>query len=155
MPFLYPQTPESPIAPPPEGVGSLSASSDLQPSVPKDFQIFINLVDLCRCVCCVHAPEIIPKLCIELYMYMPPTPPSHTHLLPPHTHTHTHSRTTLPKVQLVMFDRWVYTFGREVIVQSSRRPLVSGFYKLLATCLKICKLTGYFKVGRTSECLSV
>jgi len=36
-------------------------------------------------------------------------------------------------------------FGCEVIVQSSRLPLVSGFYKLLATCLKICKTVDYFK----------
>ena len=63
-----------------------------------------------------------------------------------HTHTHTHSRTLLPKVQPQMFERWVHTFGREMIVQSSRLPLVSGFYKLLATCLKICKMIGYFKV---------
>ena len=37
-------------------------------------------------------------------------------------------------------------FGREVIVLSSRHPLVSGFYKLLAACLKICKKIAYFKV---------
>lgn len=53
-------------------------------------------------------------------------------------------RTILPKVKPKMFEHWVYTFGREIIIQSSKHPLVSGFYKLLATCLKICKRIGYF-----------
>ena len=67
---------------------------------------------------------------------------THTHT---HTHTYTH-RALLPKVQPAMFERWVHMFGREVIVLSSRHPLVSGFYKLLAACFKICKKIAYFKV---------
>ena len=46
-----------------------------------------------------------------------------------------------------MFEHWVLTFGREVIVLSSHHPLVSGFYKLLATCLTLCKKIGYFQVN--------
>ncbi|CAI8051259.1 DNA-dependent protein kinase catalytic subunit [Geodia barretti] len=67
----------------------------LLPSVPRDFQIFINLVDLCRSL--------------------------------------------LPEVDAAMFEQWVLPFGREVIVASSSHPLVSGFYKLLGTCLTLCK----------------
>ena len=76
----------------------------------------------------------------------PPPPILHTHT---HTHSYTHAhtcRTLLPKVQPQMFEQWVHMFGCEVIMQSSRLPLVSGFYKLLATCLKICKTVDYFKV---------
>ncbi len=61
------------------------------------------------------------------------------------------ARALLPEVQPQMFTHWVYTFSREVIVQSSRHPLVSGFYKLLATCLGICKTIGYFKVGGSTR----
>ena len=50
-------------------------------------------------------------------------------------------------MQAKMFEHWVYTFGREVIVQSSSHPLVSGFYKLLGMCLKMCKKLGYFQVS--------
>lgn len=55
-------------------------------------------------------------------------------------------RAVLPKIQLSMFEKWVYTFGREVIVFSSRFPLVSGFHKLLCMCLQMCKELRYFKV---------
>ena len=54
-PNLIPsQAPGSPIAPYPQREGSPNTTSDpvtgLQASVPKHFQIFINLGDLCRWV---------------------------------------------------------------------------------------------------------
>ena len=55
-------------------------------------------------------------------------------------------RSLLPEVNATMFEHWVLAFGREVIVASSHHPLVSGFYKLLATCLTLCKEIEYFKV---------
>ena len=45
-----------------------------------------------------------------------------------------------------MFSKWVYSFGREAVVLSSRHPLISSFYKLLAIDFSICKQLGYFKV---------
>jgi DNA-dependent protein kinase catalytic subunit len=45
-----------------------------------------------------------------------------------------------------MFEKWVYTFGREMIVLSSLHPLVSGFHKLVSICFHICKDIKYFKV---------
>ena len=55
-------------------------------------------------------------------------------------------RSLLPKVEAAMFEHWVLPFGREVIMASSHHPLVSGFYKLLATCLTLSKKIGYFQV---------
>ncbi|XP_070581112.1 DNA-dependent protein kinase catalytic subunit-like [Ptychodera flava] len=84
---------------------SANPSSDpvagLQPVKPKDFQIFVNLVDFSR--------DFLPDHC-PYY-----------------------------------FERWAYTFGHEVIVLSTQLPLVSGFYKLLSVCMKICQKIGYFK----------
>nr|XP_006812076.1 PREDICTED: DNA-dependent protein kinase catalytic subunit-like [Saccoglossus kowalevskii] len=80
---------------------SSDPSSGLTPSKPKDFQIFINLVEFCR--------DFLPKRC-PYY-----------------------------------FERWVYTFGHEVIVHSTRLPLVSGFYKLLSVCMTISQNIGYFQ----------
>ena len=51
-----------------------------------------------------------------------------------------------------MFEKWVYTFGREMIVLSSRHPLVSGFHKLLSICFQICKEISFFKVASTGVC---
>ncbi|XP_074649158.1 DNA-dependent protein kinase catalytic subunit-like [Tubulanus polymorphus] len=81
---------------------------DLQASKPKDFQIFINLVDFCR--------DVLP---VRHYYH---------------------------------FSVWVYKFGHQLIVHSTKYPLVSGFYKLLATCLTICTKMHYFKgVNKTTE----
>ncbi|KAK2178223.1 hypothetical protein NP493_553g02004 [Ridgeia piscesae] len=75
----------------------------LEPARPKDFVIFVNLVDFCS--------------------------------------------DFLPDNQTQLFTRWVLTFGTEMIEQSTRLPLVSGFYKLLAVCMKICTRTQYFSVS--------
>ncbi|XP_077979786.1 DNA-dependent protein kinase catalytic subunit-like [Glandiceps talaboti] len=76
-------------------------AASLKPVKPKDFQIFINLVDFCRDLLPNHSPYY--------------------------------------------FERWAYTFGHEVIVLSTQLPFVSGFYKLLAVCMKICQKIGYFQ----------
>ena len=55
-------------------------------------------------------------------------------------------RDLLPEKQIYMFERWVYSFGHQIILLSSKFPLVSGFYKLLAVCMKICSKLKYFKV---------
>ena len=60
-------------------------------------------------------------------------------------------RKILPTVTPDKFSPWVTTFGREMITFSSRLPLVSGFYKLLATVLTVCKDIGYFKVRAASS----
>ena len=68
----------------------------------------------------------------------------------PCTHTlNVLSRALLPKSPWSMFEPWVHTFGREMIILSSSHPMVSGFYKMLATCFKVCKLLSYFKVHAT------
>ncbi|XP_048576196.1 DNA-dependent protein kinase catalytic subunit isoform X3 [Nematostella vectensis] len=51
----------------------------------------------------------------------------------------------LPGQSTDSFGRWVYVFGRDLIVSSSRFPVVSGFYKLLEVCMKICKRLRFFQ----------
>ncbi|XP_027045855.1 DNA-dependent protein kinase catalytic subunit-like [Pocillopora damicornis] len=73
----------------------------LQPKVPKDFMIFISLIEFCRCV--------LPNYCVAL------------------------------------FERWINMFCRDIIIMSSRFPVVSGFYKLLEVCMKMCEKLSFFK----------
>nr|XP_033789602.1 DNA-dependent protein kinase catalytic subunit isoform X2 [Geotrypetes seraphini] len=76
-------------------------AANLQPTKPKDFTAFVNLVEFCR--------EILPEKHIEF------------------------------------FEVWVYTFGYELILQSTRLPLISGFYKLLSVAMKNTKRIKYFE----------
>ncbi|XP_036376580.1 DNA-dependent protein kinase catalytic subunit isoform X1 [Megalops cyprinoides] len=49
------------------------------------------------------------------------------------------------------FEQWVYPFSYELILQSTRFPLVSGFYKMLSVSMKIAKRIKYFQnVGNKS-----
>ncbi|XP_066575742.1 DNA-dependent protein kinase catalytic subunit isoform X2 [Amia ocellicauda] len=43
------------------------------------------------------------------------------------------------------FEQWVYPLGHELVLQSTRFPLVSGFYKLLSLSMKIAKKIKYFQ----------
>ncbi|XP_069076234.1 DNA-dependent protein kinase catalytic subunit isoform X2 [Pleurodeles waltl] len=76
-------------------------AANLQPTKPKDFTAFINLVEFCR--------EILPEKHVEY------------------------------------FEPWVYVFGYELILQSTRLPLISGFYKLLSVAMKNAKRIKYFE----------
>jgi DNA-dependent protein kinase catalytic subunit len=48
-----------------------------------------------------------------------------------------------------LFEKWIYKFSREVIMLSSKYPLISGFYKLIALCMRIANKTKYFHVINT------
>ncbi|KAJ3289778.1 hypothetical protein HK104_007244 [Borealophlyctis nickersoniae] len=50
----------------------------------------------------------------------------------------------LPRVRQKDFVRWIHIVGEEWVRQSSKYPLVSGFYKLVGLCLHICQSVGYF-----------
>ncbi|XP_049981118.1 DNA-dependent protein kinase catalytic subunit [Alexandromys fortis] len=76
-------------------------AANLQPTKPKDFSAFINLVEFCR--------EI------------------------------------LPKKQIRLFEPWVHSFAYELILQSTRLPLISGFYKLLSIAVKNARKIKYFE----------
>ncbi|KAK3728490.1 hypothetical protein QZH41_002351 [Actinostola sp. cb2023] len=54
-------------------------------------------------------------------------------------------KAVLPCYRINSFERWIYVFGRDIIVMSSRFPVISGFYKLLQLCMKICKDLKFFK----------
>ena len=51
----------------------------------------------------------------------------------------------LPSAQLAMFSHWVLPFGRKLIILSHTYPHVSGFFKLLTTCMSLCRRLDYFE----------
>lgn len=55
-------------------------------------------------------------------------------------------REILPEKHVEYFHPWVYSFGYELIIHSTRLPLISGFYKLLSVTMKIAKRIKYFEV---------
>ncbi|XP_053571003.1 LOW QUALITY PROTEIN: DNA-dependent protein kinase catalytic subunit [Bombina bombina] len=50
----------------------------------------------------------------------------------------------LPNKHLEYFEPWVYVFGYEIVLQSTRLPLISGFYKLLSIVMKNANKLRYF-----------
>ncbi|XP_052014740.1 DNA-dependent protein kinase catalytic subunit isoform X2 [Apodemus sylvaticus] len=54
-------------------------------------------------------------------------------------------REILPKKQVGFFEPWVYSFAYELILQSTRLPLISGFYKLLSIAVKNARKIKYFE----------
>ncbi|XP_051006522.1 DNA-dependent protein kinase catalytic subunit [Acomys russatus] len=54
-------------------------------------------------------------------------------------------RDILPKKQVKFFEPWIYSFSYELILQSTRLPLISGFYKLLSIAVRNAKKIKYFE----------
>ncbi|KAL1788740.1 DNA-dependent protein kinase catalytic subunit isoform X1 [Sigmodon hispidus] len=54
-------------------------------------------------------------------------------------------REILPKKQVRFFEPWMYSFAYELILQSTRLPLISGFYKLLSVAVRNAKKLKYFE----------
>ncbi|XP_054250756.1 DNA-dependent protein kinase catalytic subunit [Indicator indicator] len=54
-------------------------------------------------------------------------------------------REILPEKHVEYFSPWLYSFGYELIIHSTRLPLISGFYKLLSVTMKIAKKIKYFE----------
>ncbi|XP_048223408.1 DNA-dependent protein kinase catalytic subunit [Perognathus longimembris pacificus] len=54
-------------------------------------------------------------------------------------------RELLPEKQVRYFEPWVYSFAYELILQSTRLPLISGFYKLLSVAVRNAKKIKYFE----------
>uniref|UniRef100_A0A2K6UMZ3 DNA-dependent protein kinase catalytic subunit n=1 Tax=Saimiri boliviensis boliviensis TaxID=39432 RepID=A0A2K6UMZ3_SAIBB len=54
-------------------------------------------------------------------------------------------REILPEKQVEFFEPWVYSFSHELILQSTRLPLISGFYKLLSITVRNAKKIKYFE----------
>ncbi|KAG5837285.1 hypothetical protein ANANG_G00237680 [Anguilla anguilla] len=57
----------------------------------------------------------------------------------------------LLRKHLDYFEQWVYPLGHKLILQSTRFPLVSGFYKMLSITMKIAKKIKYFKQVNTKS----
>jgi len=85
----------------------LDPESGLEANNPKDFQVFINLVDLMK----------------DIFM----------------------------NVDCMPFEKWIHPFCYQVISESSRQPLISGFYKLLTVALQLCDQLDYFSVSGSVE----
>ena len=54
------------------------------------------------------------------------------------------TRELLTNKHLKLFEKWFYKFSKEIIVLSSKYPLISGFYKLVTLCMRISIKIGYF-----------
>jgi DNA-dependent protein kinase catalytic subunit len=85
----------------------LDPESGLEANNHKDFQVFINLVDLMK----------------DIFM----------------------------NIDCILFEKWIHPFCSQVISESSRQPLISGFYKLLTVALQLCDQLDYFKVSGRVE----
>ncbi|XP_063779765.1 DNA-dependent protein kinase catalytic subunit [Pseudophryne corroboree] len=58
----------------------------------------------------------------------------------------------IPNKHVEFFESWVYVFGYELVLQSTRLPLISGFYRLLSITMKNAKKLRYFEgVGPKSS----
>ncbi|KAI1315202.1 hypothetical protein EDD11_001140 [Mortierella claussenii] len=51
----------------------------------------------------------------------------------------------LVEIRPDLFARWTFVIGNTLIELSSKHPLVSGFYKMFATCLQVCQTISLFK----------
>ncbi|XP_054451411.1 DNA-dependent protein kinase catalytic subunit [Pteronotus mesoamericanus] len=61
-------------------------------------------------------------------------------------------REILPEKHVEFFEPWVYSFAYELILQCTRLPLISGFYKLLSIAVNNAKKIKYFEgVGPKSQ----
>ncbi|XP_074175096.1 DNA-dependent protein kinase catalytic subunit isoform X2 [Rhinolophus sinicus] len=54
-------------------------------------------------------------------------------------------REILPEKHVEFFEPWVYSFAYELILQCTRLPLISGFYKLLSIVVSNAKKIKYFE----------
>uniref|UniRef100_A0A8D1F779 DNA-dependent protein kinase catalytic subunit n=1 Tax=Sus scrofa TaxID=9823 RepID=A0A8D1F779_PIG len=61
-------------------------------------------------------------------------------------------RDILPETHIEFFEPWLHPFAYEIILQSTRSPLISGFYKLLSVAVRNAKKIKYFEgVGPQSQ----
>ncbi|KAI5763568.1 PRKDC protein [Gulo gulo luscus] len=61
-------------------------------------------------------------------------------------------REILPEKHVEFFEPWIHSFAYELILQSTRLPLISGFYRLLSVAMRNAKKIKYFKgVGLKSQ----
>ncbi|KAF9116341.1 hypothetical protein BGX27_003334 [Mortierella sp. AM989] len=51
----------------------------------------------------------------------------------------------LPEIRPDLFARWTFVIGHTLIELSSKNPFVSGFYKMFATCLRVCQSISLFQ----------
>ena len=46
-----------------------------------------------------------------------------------------------------LFDKWLFKLSTEVLLLSSKYPLISGFYKLKTLCMHVAIKRNYFSVN--------
>lgn len=54
-------------------------------------------------------------------------------------------------VDHTLLKKWINMFADQIILKTSKNPLMSGLYKLLATCFKICDKLHYFDNYKDKE----
>lgn len=113
---------------------SSDPTANLMPNKPKDFIAFVNLVDFCRCHKTFpwHTVSKISEFQMSSLNELCSCCPLSSELLPSRNPEY--------------FSQWMYPLCHELILQSIRFPLVSGFYKLLSLSMGIAKKAHYFEV---------
>jgi DNA-dependent protein kinase catalytic subunit len=61
----------------------------------------------------------------------------------------------LPEIRPDLFARWTFVIGNTLIELSAKNPLVSGFYKMFATCLQVCQSTRFFQAQESMANIKV
>ncbi|XP_071960307.1 DNA-dependent protein kinase catalytic subunit-like [Antedon mediterranea] len=54
-------------------------------------------------------------------------------------------RDILSETKGALFEQWLLKFSQEIIIMSTQKPLISGFYKLLAVCMTCAQRISYFE----------
>ncbi|KAK7790685.1 hypothetical protein R5R35_009591 [Gryllus longicercus] len=57
----------------------------------------------------------------------------------------------LPKTDNLLFTKWIQPFAENMIIESIKSPLASGFYKLLGICFHLCEKVQHFQELETSN----
>ena len=104
-------------------------SSQLHPSVPKDYQLFLNLVDFLHRFLLPPFPSaslVVESQSADYSTYLASLP----------SWVPTHIRTCLRCVSRWLLP-WLFPFGSALVHLSSHSPLVSGFYKLTSLLITV------------------
>ena len=144
------------------------AVQNLLPKIPKDFELFLNLVEFCKAILPIHTrkrknedslsdDKFVMGMAIKKEKEEKEEKEKEKEREKEKESSSTQSSSTQSSLgsgggesvredsEENFFARWVYLFGREVICLSNDHPLISGFYKLLSIAFKNCETLNYFE----------
>jgi hypothetical protein len=131
---------------------------NLRLNVPKDYELFVNLVEFCKLVLPISEDNKYEERDIGTSaqrVKMEQSTPTSEGI---------DDKTAIEVAQEVastvsgrndsatgwepgrhFFSRWVYLLGKEIVARSNAYPLVAGFYKLLSIVFTNCEKMSYFQ----------